>query len=192
MYAAPGTTVTSYKRSLSHGWGEKGKRDPKLPSVPNGVDDMTTPLASNKQVISGHLICNQPPLSNLDKSDKMDSDSSDSSSSSSDSESGSSSPSSSSSSSSESEKESESESGECDVSESDRSDFDEDFISGTDFEQDQSGPDLEGLDELAEGVNVSQRESSQDPRRRRRRLYRDDKGPFILEIDDETDEDIMR
>ena len=78
------------------------------------------------------------------------------------------------------------------MSERDRSDFDEDFISGTDFERDQSGPDLEELDELAEGVNVSQRESSQDPRRRRRRLYRDDKGPFILEIDDETDEDIMR
>ena len=105
VYAAPGTTVTSYKRSLSHGWGEKGKRDPKLPSVPNGVEDiMTTPLASNKQVISGDLVCTQPPLSNLDKSDKMDSDSSDSSSSSSHSESGSSSPSSSSSSSSESEK----------------------------------------------------------------------------------------
>ena len=78
------------------------------------------------------------------------------------------------------------------MSERDRSDFDEDFISGTDFERDQSGPDLEELDELDEGVNVSQTESSRDPRRRRRRLYRDNKGPFILEIDDETDEDIMR
>ena len=51
-------------------------------------------------------------------------------------------------------------------------------------------PDLEELDELSEGVK-SQRNDARDPRRRRRRLYPDDKGPFILEIDDETDEDIM-
>ena len=50
--------------------------------------------------------------------------------------------------------------------------------------------DLEELDELSEGMK-SQRDDAHDPRRRRRRLYRDDKGPFILEIDDETDEDIM-
>ena len=39
----------------------------------------------------------------------------------------------------------------------------------------------------------SQRDDARDPRRRRRqrRFYRDDKGPFILEIDDETDVDIM-
>lgn len=46
-------------------------------------------------------------------------------------------------------------------------------------------------DELADGVNANPRESGRDARRRRRRLYRDDKGPFVLEIDDETDEDIM-
>jgi hypothetical protein len=28
-------------------------------------------------------------------------------------------------------------------------------------------------------------------RRRKRRMYRDDKAPFVLEIDDETDEDIL-
>jgi hypothetical protein len=43
------------------------------------------------------------------------------------------------------------------------------------------GPDLEELDELAD-----KRESDRDARRRRRRLYRDDKSPFVLEVDDET------
>lgn len=75
------------------------------------------------------------------------------------------------------------------ISEKERSDFDEDGF--TDLEREQVGPDLEELDELAEGVNAAQRESARDPRRRRTRLYRDDKGPFVLEIDDETDEDIM-
>jgi hypothetical protein len=51
-------------------------------------------------------------------------------------------------------------------------------------------PDIEDLDELAEGVNTEPTRAS-DGRRRRRRIYRDDKAPFVLEIDDETDEDIL-
>lgn len=58
--------------------------------------------------------------------------------------------------------------------------YDEDF---TDHER---GPDLEELDELAD-----RGETDRDARRRRRRLYRDDKTPFVLEVDDETDEDII-
>jgi len=56
-----------------------------------------------------------------------------------------------------------------------------------------SGPDLEDLDELAEGVEADGyvAENGRVRRRRRRRLYRDDKAPFVLEVDDETDEDIM-
>jgi hypothetical protein len=45
----------------------------------------------------------------------------------------------------------------------------------------ENGPDLEELDELAD-----KRETDRDARRRRRRLYRDDKAPFVLEVDDET------
>jgi hypothetical protein len=56
-------------------------------------------------------------------------------------------------------------------------DYDEDF---TDHENN-AGPDLEELDELAD-----KRESDRDIRRRRRRLYRDDKSAFVLEVDDET------
>ena len=54
-------------------------------------------------------------------------------------------------------------------------------------------PDIEELDELAEGAKGENygSELGRSGRRRRRRLYRDDKAPFVLEIDDETDEDIM-
>ena len=72
----------------------------------------------------------------------------------------------------------------------DRSDVDEGFSSNFENEQETRWTDLEELDELSEGMK-SQRDDAHDPRRRRRRLYRDDKGPFILEINDETDNDIM-
>ena len=86
------------------------------------------------------------------------------------------------------------ESGEGKASEREKSDYDDGFVSGTDYERgerEHDGPDLEELDELAEGVKAAHGESERDPRRRRRRLYRDDKTPFVLEIDDETDEDVM-
>ena len=59
---------------------------------------------------------------------------------------------------------------------------------------DTEGPDIEELDEIAEGVNADDFVPDIGDvvrRRRRHRLYRDDKAPFVLEIDDETDEDIM-
>mmetsp|Transcript_20579 Transcript_20579/g.31165 ORF Transcript_20579/g.31165 Transcript_20579/m.31165 type:complete len:1455 (-) Transcript_20579:42-4406(-) len=55
--------------------------------------------------------------------------------------------------------------------------------------------DIEELDELVENVKsddlISETGHSRRHDRRRRRIYRDDKRPFVLEIDDETDEDIM-
>jgi len=75
------------------------------------------------------------------------------------------------------------------MSDRDRSDFDEGFISGV---EEQTGPDLEELDELEEGVAAGDDDiEGQDSHRHRRRPYRDDKSPFVLEIDDETDEDLM-
>jgi hypothetical protein len=66
-----------------------------------------------------------------------------------------------------------------------------DYDTPTDYERDDHvGPDLEELDELEEGVNADE-ETGRNGRRRRRRLYKDDKGPFVLEIDDETDEDVL-
>lgn len=62
---------------------------------------------------------------------------------------------------------------------------------------DEEGPDMEELDELAEGVDADDFVPETLPgkglqaRRRRRRLYRDDKAPFVLEIDDEADEDLL-
>ena len=55
------------------------------------------------------------------------------------------------------------------------------------------GPDLEDFDELAENVEAEEDKNTKPGNRRRnkRRLYRDDKAPFVLEIEDETDEDIM-
>jgi hypothetical protein len=193
--SAPPVMSANFKRCHSHDiYTDTNKTEKKVPSVPK-LEELSfhlTPLVSNKKIIQGDLIRNQPELPFLDRSDKVDSSSSSSSASSS-STSSSSSSSSSSSNSSESDKEgSDNGSRGGVISERDRSDFDEDFISGTDFEADNVGPDLEDLDELAEGVKASQRESERYPRRRRRRLYRDDKGPFVLEIDDETDEDVMR
>lgn len=50
-------------------------------------------------------------------------------------------------------------------------------------------PDVEDLDELAEGAKgENYSELTRSGRRRRRRLYRDDKAAFVLEVDDETDE----
>jgi hypothetical protein len=177
----PEPSAPSFKRSHSQSVSEKdkvsGKRSPAL--LPFSAEEMTTPRVSNKQLISDLAMSNiSPHIPDLDRSDKVDSISSSNSSSSSSHSLSSSSSSSSASNSSASEKEG-----------SDNESKDG-LTSGTDFERDH-GPDLEDLDELAEGVKASQGESARDPRRRRRRLYRDDKGPFILEIDDETDEDIM-
>jgi hypothetical protein len=48
---------------------------------------------------------------------------------------------------------------------------------------------VEDLDELAEGAKgENYSELTRSGRRRRRRLYRDDKAAFVLEVDDETDE----
>ena len=176
----PRPSSSSFKCSYSNSISDKdklsGKGSPAL--LPYSAEEMTTPLASNKRVICDEAMKNiDPQISALDRSDKVESSSSSNSSSSSSHSLSSSTSSSSTSNSSASEKGSDNESK-------------DGLTSGTDFERDH-GPDLEDLDELAEGVKASQGESAQDSRRRRRRLYRDDKGPFILEIDDETDEDIM-
>ena len=127
-YSTPGTSAT-YKRSLSHSVGDTHKIEEKFASVP-ALQEMTTPLVSNKQAIRDDLIGNQLALLNLDKSDKVES-SSFSSSSSSSSASSSSSLLSSSSNSSESDKgRSNNESKKGATSERERSDFDEDFIWG--------------------------------------------------------------
>jgi hypothetical protein len=58
-------------------------------------------------------------------------------------------------------------------------------------------PDMEELDDLEANVDAEQLISEQGlgrggiNRRSRRRMYRDDKAPFVLEIDDETDEDFL-
>ena len=77
-------------------------------------------------------------------------------------------------------------------------DMEDGFVS--EFGGNQSGrdsemrvPDIEELDELEENVKAEEflSDSGRTGQRRRRRMYRDDKAPFVLEIDDETDEDIM-
>lgn len=58
----------------------------------------------------------------------------------------------------------------------------------------ESVPDLEDLDDLEANVGADRLLSDKArgmQRRRRRRMYRDDKAPFVLEIDDETDEDFL-
>jgi hypothetical protein len=175
----PEPSTAFLKRTSSSGGDKSSSKRPQTLS-PAPAEEMMTPLASNRRVIDENaLIVIESSLPDLDRSDKAAESSSSSNSSSSTSNSVSSSSSSSSTSASS-------------ASEKDGSDHEskDGQTSGTDFERD-NGPDLEDLDELAEGVKASQGESAHDPRRRRRRLYRDDKGPFILEIDDETDEDIM-
>ena len=176
----PEQSMASIRRShSSSSGGDKdkvsGKRSPA--PLPLSAEEMATPRVSNKHVMTDDTLSFiVPQLPDLDRSDKVDrSSSSDSASSSSHSLSSSSSSSSTSTSS---------------ASEKEGSDNEskDGLTSGTDFERDH-GPDLEDLDELA--VKASQGESARDSRRRRRRLYLDDKGPFVLEIDDETDEDIM-
>ena len=60
-----------------------------------------------------------------------------------------------------------------------------------------SVPDMEDLDDLEANVDADRLMSDHGggrdgiQRRRRRRMYRDDKAPFVLEIDDETDEDFL-
>jgi len=70
----------------------------------------------------------------------------------------------------------------------------------SEFGENQSGRDLElretdieELDELEENTKVEEliSQGGRAGRGRSRRMYRDDKAPFVLEIDDETDEDIM-
>ena len=63
------------------------------------------------------------------------------------------------------------------------------FAVAVDRREEDALPDIvEELDELAEGAKGENyvSESGRVGRRRRRRLYRDDKAPFVLEIDDET------
>jgi hypothetical protein len=55
-------------------------------------------------------------------------------------------------------------------------------------------PDMEFLDDLEASAEVDRESPNKEAgaqRRRRHRMYRDDKAPFVLEIDDETDEDIL-
>ncbi len=53
--------------------------------------------------------------------------------------------------------------------------------------------DIEELDELQENFDSENliSETERGLRKGRRRMYRDDKAPFVLEIDDETDEDFL-
>lgn len=52
-------------------------------------------------------------------------------------------------------------------------------------------PDMEDLDDLETAERLGSEKGRGVQRRRRRRMYRDDKAPFVLEIDDETDEDFL-
>jgi hypothetical protein len=52
-------------------------------------------------------------------------------------------------------------------------------------------PDMEDLDDLDNAERLVSEKGRGIQRRRRRRMYRDDKAPFVLEIDDETDEDFL-
>jgi hypothetical protein len=88
-------------------------------------------------------------------------------------------------------------------------DFEDAFISGTELSVGQSAaeddsrqngddkrlagvPDMEDLDDIEANVIADRIISEKGrERRRRRRMYRDDKAPFVLEIDDETDEDFL-
>ena len=84
-------------------------------------------------------------------------------------------------------------------------DFEDAFISGAEISVGPSaaeddgrgkrltdGPDMEDLDDIEANVIVDNLISRKGrERRRRRRMYRDDKAPFVLEIDDETDEDFL-
>ena len=71
--------------------------------------------------------------------------------------------------------------------------FESDYLLEGEYDAQSEGcpahePDLEDFDELAEGV---ENENYVPKERHRQRRFIDDKAPFILEIDDETDEDIM-
>ena len=98
------------------------------------------------------------------------------------------------------------------VSEPMELEFDDAFVSGADdspvgdsggeSENDKVGsdhgrksvPDMEDLDDIEENVDADHLISDKGggmPRRRRGRMYRDDKAAFVLEIDDETDEDFL-
>jgi len=85
-------------------------------------------------------------------------------------------------------------------------DLDEIYPNGSDGHQDDSG--LKSLSSVVSELEELQEEFLQDDkvdsselvgkdgargirRRRRRRMYRDEKLPFVLEIDDETDEDFL-
>eukprot|EP00980_Cylindrotheca_fusiformis_P028031 scaffold22577_cov122-Cylindrotheca_fusiformis.AAC.10 len=52
-------------------------------------------------------------------------------------------------------------------------------------------PDMEDIDDLENAERLGPEKGRGIQRRRRRRMYRDDKTPFVLEIDDETDEDFL-
>lgn len=73
-------------------------------------------------------------------------------------------------------------------------DFDDD-VYGEHGRQLGTASDMEDLDEYEEKVKaehlMSEKGGRSARRSRRRRMYRDDKKPFVLEIDDETDEDLL-
>jgi hypothetical protein len=76
-------------------------------------------------------------------------------------------------------------------------DLEEMFESGNEYvdsrELKGSVADIEELDELQENFDSENliSETERGLRKGRRRMYRDDKAPFVLEIDDETDEDFL-
>jgi hypothetical protein len=74
------------------------------------------------------------------------------------------------------------------------SDAESDRVKGEDGKYITTVPDMEELDDLEANVDADRSihdKGRGSQRRRRRRMYRDDKAPFVLEIDDETDEDFL-
>jgi hypothetical protein len=74
------------------------------------------------------------------------------------------------------------------------SDVESDRVKGEDGKYITTVPDMEELDDLEANVDADRLTHDKgrgSQRRRRRRMYRDDKAPFVLEIDDETDEDFL-
>ena len=82
--------------------------------------------------------------------------------------------------------------------------FAEDMLDDAFFHDNREGkhlsdvPDMEDLDDIEVNIEASTNSQALNSdkgrglhRRRRRRMYRDDKAPFVLEIDDETDEDFL-
>jgi hypothetical protein len=74
------------------------------------------------------------------------------------------------------------------------SDAESDRVKGENGKYITTVPDMEELDDLEANIDADRLihdKGRGSQRRRRRRMYRDDKAPFVLEIDDETDEDFL-